>query len=70
MGMFKENVFIFPSLRYEILTPNAIPKGFMDGKQACMLMVSSLIEVSMSSSCAWSLFNFPLVSDQKSGAGP
>lgn len=25
--------------RYEILTPNAIPKGFMDGKQACVLMV-------------------------------
>lgn len=29
------------SLRYEILTPNAIPKGFMDGKQACVLMVSA-----------------------------
>ncbi|TWW69197.1 A Myosin heavy chain 9 Myosin heavy chain, non-muscle IIa Non-muscle myosin heavy chain [Takifugu flavidus] len=28
--------------RYEILTPNAIPKGFMDGKQACMLMIKSL----------------------------
>lgn len=27
-------------LRYEILTPNSIPKGFMDGKQACVLMVS------------------------------
>lgn len=26
--------------RYEILTPNSIPKGFMDGKQACVLMVS------------------------------
>lgn len=26
-------------LRYEILTPNAIPKGFMDGKQACERMV-------------------------------
>lgn len=26
--------------RYEILTPNAIPKGFMDGKQACEKMVS------------------------------
>lgn len=25
---------------YEILTPNAIPKGFMDGKQACEKMVS------------------------------
>lgn len=24
---------------YEILTPNAIPKGFMDGKQACEKMV-------------------------------
>ncbi|XP_066563542.1 myosin-9a isoform X3 [Amia ocellicauda] len=28
--------------RYEILTPNAIPKGFMDGKQACVLMVQAL----------------------------
>ena len=28
--------------RYEILTPNAIPKGFMDGKQACVLMIQSL----------------------------
>lgn len=26
--------------RYELLTPNAIPKGFMDGKQACEKMVS------------------------------
>ncbi|XP_031419982.1 myosin-9a isoform X2 [Clupea harengus] len=28
--------------RYEILTPSAIPKGFMDGKQACALMIKSL----------------------------
>ncbi|XP_075870147.1 myosin-9-like isoform X2 [Nelusetta ayraudi] len=28
--------------RYEILTPNAIPKGFMDGKQACELMIKTL----------------------------
>uniref|UniRef100_A0A673CAY7 Myosin-9 n=1 Tax=Sphaeramia orbicularis TaxID=375764 RepID=A0A673CAY7_9TELE len=28
--------------RYEILTPNAIPKGFMDGKQACERMIESL----------------------------
>uniref|UniRef100_A0A673WPB2 Myosin, heavy chain 10, non-muscle n=1 Tax=Salmo trutta TaxID=8032 RepID=A0A673WPB2_SALTR len=28
--------------RYEILTPNAIPKGFMDGKQACERMVKAL----------------------------
>ncbi|XP_062872384.1 myosin-9-like isoform X2 [Trichomycterus rosablanca] len=28
--------------RYEILTPNAIPKGFMDGKQACVLMIRAL----------------------------
>ncbi|XP_078739237.1 LOW QUALITY PROTEIN: uncharacterized protein LOC144952628 [Lampetra fluviatilis] len=28
--------------RYEILTPNAIPKGFMDGKQACERMVKSM----------------------------
>ena len=25
--------------RYELLTPNAIPKGFMDGKKACEKMV-------------------------------
>lgn len=35
---------LFPSTlpfgcSYEILTPNAIPKGFMDGKQACEKMV-------------------------------
>lgn len=35
-----ELIGFFLSLRYEILTPNAIPKGFMDGKQACVLMVS------------------------------
>ncbi|KAG8140532.1 putative Myosin-10 isoform 2 protein, partial [Naja naja] len=28
--------------RYEILTPNAIPKGFMDGKQACERMIKAL----------------------------
>uniref|UniRef100_G1M4F8 Myosin heavy chain 14 n=1 Tax=Ailuropoda melanoleuca TaxID=9646 RepID=G1M4F8_AILME len=28
--------------RYEILTPNAIPKGFMDGKQACEKMIQAL----------------------------
>ncbi|XP_062244041.1 myosin-10-like [Platichthys flesus] len=28
--------------RYEILTPNAIPKGFMDGKQACERMIYAL----------------------------
>uniref|UniRef100_A0A8C5ATW2 Myosin-10-like n=1 Tax=Gadus morhua TaxID=8049 RepID=A0A8C5ATW2_GADMO len=28
--------------RYEILTPNAIPKGFMDGKQACDQMIKVL----------------------------
>uniref|UniRef100_A0A672RQ06 Myosin-9 n=1 Tax=Sinocyclocheilus grahami TaxID=75366 RepID=A0A672RQ06_SINGR len=27
---------------YEILTPNSIPKGFMDGKQACVLMIKAL----------------------------
>lgn len=26
--------------RYELLTPNAIPKGFMDGKKACEKMVN------------------------------
>ncbi|KAK1877210.1 Myosin-10, partial [Dissostichus eleginoides] len=30
------------SLQYEILTPNAIPKGFMDGKQACERMIKAL----------------------------
>lgn len=29
------------SIRYEILTPNAIPRTFMDGKQASELMVSA-----------------------------
>ncbi|NP_001084034.1 myosin, heavy chain 10, non-muscle S homeolog [Xenopus laevis] len=28
--------------RYEILTPNSIPRGFMDGKQACERMIRSL----------------------------
>ncbi|XP_061767733.1 myosin-10 isoform X1 [Nerophis ophidion] len=28
--------------RYEILTPNAIPRGFMDGKQACERMIHAL----------------------------
>ncbi|XP_023375930.1 myosin-14, partial [Pteropus vampyrus] len=28
--------------RYELLTPNAIPKGFMDGKQACEKMIQAL----------------------------
>ncbi|KAL0985193.1 hypothetical protein UPYG_G00153940 [Umbra pygmaea] len=28
--------------RYEILTPNAIPRTFMDGKQACELMIDAL----------------------------
>ncbi|XP_067353630.1 myosin-10-like isoform X2 [Channa argus] len=28
--------------RYEILTPNAIPRGFMDGKQACERMIQAL----------------------------
>uniref|UniRef100_H3D8H9 Myosin, heavy chain 10, non-muscle n=1 Tax=Tetraodon nigroviridis TaxID=99883 RepID=H3D8H9_TETNG len=28
--------------RYEILTPSAIPKGFMDGKQACERMIQAL----------------------------
>ncbi|KAM9112900.1 LOW QUALITY PROTEIN: myosin-10-like [Pangshura tecta] len=28
--------------RYEILTSNAIPKGFMDGKQACERMIQAL----------------------------
>src|SRR5271156_2628841 len=27
--------------RYELLTPNVIPKGFMDGKKACERMVST-----------------------------
>jgi myosin protein heavy chain len=28
--------------RYEILTPNIIPKGFMDGKKACAAMIEAL----------------------------
>lgn len=28
--------------RYELLTPNAIPKGFMDGKLACERMINAL----------------------------
>jgi len=28
--------------RYELLTPNVIPKGFMDGKKACEKMISAL----------------------------
>lgn len=32
---------VFVVLRYEILAAGSIPKGFMDGKQACCLMVSS-----------------------------
>ena len=28
--------------RYEILTPNVIPKGFMDGKKACEKMVTAI----------------------------
>ncbi|XP_007470667.1 PREDICTED: myosin-11-like, partial [Lipotes vexillifer] len=28
--------------RYEILAANTIPKGFMDGKQACILMIKAL----------------------------
>jgi len=30
--------------RYELLTPNVIPKGFMDGKKACQKMVSFCIK--------------------------
>lgn len=28
--------------RYELLTPNVIPKGFMDGKKACEKMIDAL----------------------------
>lgn len=28
--------------RYELLTPNVIPKGFMDGKKACEKMITAL----------------------------
>ena len=28
--------------RYELLTPNVIPKGFMDGKKACEKMIVAL----------------------------
>ncbi|ETE73299.1 Myosin-9, partial [Ophiophagus hannah] len=33
---------IIPNHEKKILTPNAIPKGFMDGKQACVLMIKAL----------------------------
>lgn len=35
--------------RYEILAAHAIPKGFMDGKQACCLMVSFVLVLTCSS---------------------
>ena len=35
----------FVVCRYEILAANAIPKGFMDGKQACCLMVSGQLNI-------------------------
>jgi len=28
--------------RYELLTPNVIPRGFMDGKNACAKMVGTV----------------------------
>lgn len=31
-----------PDRRYELLTPNVIPKGFMDGKLACEKMIAAL----------------------------
>merc|ERR1711874_287034 len=34
MGEFRQ--------RYELLTPNVIPKGFMDGKKACEKMIEAL----------------------------
>lgn len=40
-------------LRYEILTPNSIPKGFMDGKQACVLMVSPASVPGAGTSSCW-----------------
>ena len=33
--------------RYEILTPGAIPKGFMDGKKAAEMMVSKMAIIFM-----------------------
>ena len=34
------------SSRYELLTPNVIPKGFMDGRKACQKMVCFVNRVS------------------------
>ena len=34
-----------PFVRYEILTPNVVPKGFMDGKKAAQKMVRVLVSV-------------------------
>ncbi|XP_077058290.1 myosin-9-like isoform X2 [Siphateles boraxobius] len=41
-GFPKRIVFQEFRQRYEILTPNAIPKGCMDGKLACVLMIKAL----------------------------
>ena len=41
------HVCLYAVSRYEILTPNAIPKGFMDGKQACERMA----RINLNSKC-------------------
>ena len=33
--------------RYELLTPNVIPRGFMDGKKACEKMVRVLFRLAL-----------------------
>lgn len=41
---FMLRIYLFVcGCRYELLTPNVIPKGFMDGKKAVVEMVSSWV---------------------------
>lgn len=42
--MIKEANFLLQEFRqrYELLTPNVIPKQFMDGKKACEKMIAAL----------------------------
>lgn len=48
---------IYLIFRYEILTPNAIPRTFMDGKQASELMVRNFPELQNTHFRAWQCWN-------------
>jgi len=48
--------------RYELLTPNVIPKGFMDGKKACEKMVCSRLNYDLSF-CVLSLILYYCILD-------